>query len=634
MYKETLLLKIYFTLCIFILSPFLSYAQDDADSVYAEILLEETVIRGERLQIPFSKLNRDIIILDQKIIRELPVQSLSELLVFVTGLDVRQRGAWGGQADISINGGTFDQTLVLLNGIKIIDSQTGHNMMNLPVSPASIERIEIIKGAAAGAYGINALNGAVNIITKQPDTNGFYVSFTTGSSFEKDTSNNKLYGLSGADVGVSFKSKKTTNYLAYSTVQSSGYRYNTSINNHRLFFSNHANFKNGDEVRLFAGVVRNKFGANGFYAPPGDIESAENVQTGLVSADGVFRPKEKWTIRPSVSYRGNRDYYIYVRQNPALYENKHNTHSLGVSFNNSIQSSVGVFGIGAEYRSEWIQSNSLGKWHRDNYGIFAEYSYNLWYNFSLHAASYLNYSKHFGWKLLPSLDLGYQISPQWRIYANVGTGMRVPTYTDWYYTGPVNIGNSSLMPEHAFIVESGIKFNSKNLHLQTNYFYRITDQFIDWVRDSLNHPWQPENFQKVKVHGISLTADYSISKATESKSFNAIVGIGYTYLKLKTVEDGEKKYQYSHYALENLTHQLTGRLTLKFLEHYGITVSGRMEQRIKSSPYFILDTKMSGRWKGFQASVLLNNLTHTTYFDFNSAPLPGRWFSLSLSYQL
>ena len=197
--------------------------------------MNEIAIQGNRIQIPFSKQNRNITIIDQAVIASLPVKSVNELLFYVAGVDVRQRGPWGTQADIRMDGGTFDQSLILINGIKITDPQTGHNMMNLPVSLNAIQRIEVLKGAAARIYGINALNGAINIITRQPVQNGVEMNLFAGSSFEKDTSNQKLFGGYGMDVAASLAGEKVTHFISLSHEQSSGYRYNTGFNNEKVF---------------------------------------------------------------------------------------------------------------------------------------------------------------------------------------------------------------------------------------------------------------------------------------------------------------------------------------------------------------------------------------------------------------
>lgn len=611
----------------------LAYTQEE-DSITDGFVLKEVIIQGERLQIPFSQQNRDIVVLEAEVIEHLPAQSLNELLNYVAGVDIKQRGPLGGQSDININGGTFDQTLILVNGIKIIDPQTGHNMMNLPISTSSIKRIEILKGAAASAFGINALNGAINIITKQPDGNGFFVQVNSGSSFEKDTSNQRLYGSIGVELNTHFSFEKVKNFLAVSTMQSSGHRYNTALNNNKIFYSSKIGLKRDDKLNIMTGYIYNEFGANGFYAPPGDLNSKEKVQTALASISGDFQLKEKWWLRPSVSYRNNHDHYMYNRNDALNNVNNHTTNSLDVSLNNSIQSNIGAFGIGVEYRNEWINSNSLGEWHRGNWGVFAEYSYVPIDDLSIHAGIYLNYSKHFGWNLLPSLDIGYQLNPHWRWYANVGTGLRTPTYTDWYYAGPTNIGNSDLTPENAISIESGLKYNYQQLHVNVNYFHRITNDFIDWVKDSIQDPWQPQNFQRIKIHGLSVSADYHLRKPSNEKGIHVIAGISYTFLQAQVKNNEQTTQVISRYALNHLKNQFIARVNLGFLKNYHFTLAGKVEQRIDTKAYFLMDAKLSGQWQGFQANISCNNITNTTYYDFITTPLAGRWLTLGLSYQL
>ena len=85
-------------------------------------------------------------------IENAPVQTIEDLLEYAMNVDVRQRGGQGVQADISMRGGTFEQVLVMLNGIKLNDPQTGHHTMDLPVSLEQIERIEVITGGASHEF--------------------------------------------------------------------------------------------------------------------------------------------------------------------------------------------------------------------------------------------------------------------------------------------------------------------------------------------------------------------------------------------------------------------------------------------------------------------------------------------------
>src|SRR5690554_309357 len=149
----------------------------------AAIALHEVLVTENRMLIPFNRLNRNVQLLGREQIEALPARSINELLSYATGVDIRQRGPFGTQADLSIDGGTFEQTLVLVNGMKILDPQTGHNSLNLPIPTDAIERIEIIRGPAARIYGINSLTGAINIVTKKPESDGLATHLFGGSSF-------------------------------------------------------------------------------------------------------------------------------------------------------------------------------------------------------------------------------------------------------------------------------------------------------------------------------------------------------------------------------------------------------------------------------------------------------------------
>lgn len=610
-------------------------AQELPDTTITEtIYLSDVLVQNERFEIPFSLSNRDIIVLDARVIQTLPVSSVNELLSYVAGIDIRQRSPWGGQTDVSINGGTFDQTLVLLDGIRVSDPQTGHLMMNLPVTPEAISRIEILKGAAASAYGVNAINGAINIITKLPENNEVVISAASGSSFERDTSSRKLYGAAGLTLSAGFGSENARHFISLNTQQTSGYRYNTAMNNNKAFYRSRFKLPGNNSINVNGGFIYNDFGANGFYAPPGDIESKETVQTGLASVTGSFRMTDRWLLKPELSYRYNHDNYIFVRQNPALYQNLHTTHVINTSLNNTIDTKLGIFGFGAEFRTEQIRSNSLGNRGRDNFGLFAEYGLTTAGGFILNAGTYLNYSKHFAWQWLPSADIGYKIDENWHVFVNAGTGTRLPTYTDWYYNGPENIGNSHLKPEKAVHTETGFKFSSERLRISGSFFYRETRDFIDWVKNDLSEPWQPHNFQNIKTPGINLDVDYRIFRPVYRNKFSYSAGISYTWLNPRQTAPGGQNFAYSHYSLENLKNQLVLRFSAVYLEHFTILAAARYEERANYKDYLLFDAKLEEQLGALKINLSINNAANVTYIETGAVPLPGRWVSAGLTWKL
>ncbi len=603
------------------------YAQQD--SLYTK-RLDEVIIQNNRLQIPYAKQNHAITVLDRKMIQAMPVHSVNDLLNYVAGIDVRERGVMGAQADIGINGGTFDETLILLNGVKIIDPETGHLMMNLPFNLSDVQRIEILKGPAASAYGVNAINGAINIVTRQPNKTGVTAHLYTGSSFKRDTVNNHVYAGLGVEASASVTTEKTKQYLSIGTVQSNGYRHNTDIDTKKIFYTNKLQVRKGSAIDMMAGYISNDFGANGFFAAPVDVESKEKVQTTLAAIKGTIKLSDAWTLRPGVSYRYNFDHYILDRFHPEKYENKHYMNSIDVTINNTVKTSFGVLGFGIAYRNDAITSNSLGKHSRNNWGVFGNYGLHFLEKMSVNAGVYANYNPDYGWDIMPSVDVGYQLTKQLRIYANAGTGMRLPTYIDLYYVGPVNKGYVGIKPEKSWQASLGTKYNTGRLRVTAEYFFRQTNDFIDWVKNNLDDPWQSRNYTRVDMNGIALTANYVLLPYSQASRVGLKAKLAYTYLNPKT--EGSGSYTYSHYALDNLKHQLTGTFNIQFLNRFNLTIGGTYEKRVTGKDYLLLATRLSARFKAFEVYADIDNLTNVNYVEAGAVPLPGRWVSVGLKW--
>lgn len=593
--------------------------------------LEEVIIQNERIQIPYSEQNRDIRIIDSTLIKSLPVNSINDLLSHISGVDVRRRGAMGNQADIGINGGTFDQTLVLVNGMKMSDPQTGHLMMNLPFNLNDVKRIEILKGPAAAAYGVNALNGAINIVTKQPEGTGLMVDIQSGTSFKRDSVSHHLY--SGLDIAASahLSSQKTRHFLSVGTTQSNGHRYNTSINNNKLFYTNQLNFNTLHSLKMMGGYIANDFGANGFFSAPQDTEAREKVQTAIGSVEGDFEISKTWTLKPGVSYRYNDDYYVLDRHHPEVYENQHYTNVFNGKLNNSFRTGIGKFGVGTEWRNEKINSNSLGYHSRNNIGFFGNYNVDFIKDLSFNLGVYGNYNNDFGWDWMPSVDFSYEIHSTIRLYANAGTAFRLPTYTDLYYSGPMNIGNKNLNPEKSWETAVGLKYNKDRLKMAAEYFYRDTDDFIDWVKAELDDPWKTLNYQNITTHGISLSGEYELIPSTFKQNTNLSVAADYTYLNPTIKTSSADKI--SNYALGNLRHQLNGRVNLQFFKNLHFTLSGKYEERVSYKDYFLWDARFAMDVQPFEIYLDAHNLTHVEYTEAGATPMPGRWINIGVKWK-
>ena len=165
---------------LLVATPQNSFAQADTVLVNNNRKLDEVVVSAQRASVTYSQMARVVTIMDKEAIESAPVQSLQDLLEYVLNVDVRQRGNHGVQADVSIRGGSFDQTMILLDGVNITDPQTGHLSLNLPVDIESIERVEVLQGPGARVYGPNAFSGAINFITGTGNKNNLKANISVG----------------------------------------------------------------------------------------------------------------------------------------------------------------------------------------------------------------------------------------------------------------------------------------------------------------------------------------------------------------------------------------------------------------------------------------------------------------------
>lgn len=589
--------------------------------------VEELIIQENRLQIPFNQTARNVQIITKEEIARLPVKSINELLSYIGGVDLRQRGPFGSQADISIDGGSFEQTLVLLNGVKLLDAQTAHNMLNIPVPLDAVERIEVLKGPAARVYGINALTGAVNIVTKQSAQSFVSVNTYSGSSFEKkaDGDGKGIYAGGGIQATGNFGTEKQSHLFSISKDKYNGQRYNTAQDNTRLFYNGNYKFNENHSLQWLGAYTFNDFGANGFYAAPGDKESREIVETALFSVSSKHK-FGRFTLSPRISNRYNEDDYRYFRNDISKARSKHYSNAFMAEINASVKTKIGDFGIGSETRLESINSSNIGKHERVNQGLYAEYKGFYWNKVVANAGAYANYNSNYGWQVYPGVDLAYLFSPGWKLAFNAGSGQRIPSFTDLYLNQkPGNVGNPDLKPENAWQYEANIQYSYKKLKVQVGYFYRDVSNFIDWVRDTVNVPYSPVNFGRNQIHGINarISQQFLIK---EKHTLGYFVSYNFLHPEYRSTNNVQSKY-----ILESLKNQFIVGLNYGY-KFFDFQINSRVIQRELHKPYVLLDMKANFKIKSFAIYGEVTNTLNTTYIEAGAVPMPSRWFSLGLRY--
>ena len=576
--------------------------------------LEEVIINSSRIDIPFSENSRTIIVITAQEIQTSGVTNITDLLQQFAGIDVRRRGTVGMQSDLYIRGGSFDQTLLLIDGIKVEDSQTGHHTMNMALPIEVIERIEIIKGPAARIFGQNAFTGAINIVTKKSSDNVDALGYQLGSFGQENVT---------GTLGREFENSSIMGHASVNT--SDGYRYNTDFQNQNYFLKGIIN-KNTNPIEAIAYFTERKFGANGFYASPSAINQYEETQTSLVGISSAFQ-LNKLKIKPRVYWRRNQDMYVFVRDNPAIYRNLHITNKVGAEINTSYESKLGITGFGIDAAKVYLRSNNLGDREREMINLFLEHKFSfLKDKFDVTPGLAVNYFSDFKFHAFPGIDIGYAFNESFKIYANAGYTYRIPTYTDLFYSDPTTLGNENLDPEEAISQELGLKYFRTNFNASFAVFNRDSDNLIDYVKENEDDLWQATNIRDLNTFGFELNGTYKFKFI----GFDQKLNVGYTFIE---DEIKELDISFSRYSINSLRHHLTATLNTQFIDNLVQAVTIKHAERTSGDTYTVVDATLTLQISDLEISAIANNIFNTDYTESNLVPMPKGNLLFGLKYR-
>lgn len=624
-------------------------AQHRADTAQISKILEtdSVVITAQREPVVASRLSRPVQIISQTEIETSPARTVESLLEYIPGVDVRTRGVFGTQSDISIRGGTFDQTLILLNGISMSDPQTGHYSMNLPVDPDAIEKIEVLTGPAARVFGANAYNGVINIITKPADQRKLSVRLTGGE-----------YNLYSGNATLNFSTGKFRHLISSSKAGSDGFTNNTDFSNSQVFLQSSADFTTTG-INFQAGWSDRGYGANSFYSPkyPNQYEHTQTYNASVKAST-----KGRLKLTPAIFWRRNYDRFELFRSDaPAWYKN-HNYHRSdvrGASLNAALVWSGGRSSLGGEYRHEAILSNVLGTPltnpvavsgepgifydkgdQRELYSLFAEHTLYLGpltLNAGLLGISAPRQGVDFN--IYPGAEAGISITNELHWSAAFNRTLRLPTFTDLYYTSATNVSDPHLKPEEATVWETGLRYRLHRFTAEANAFYRAGRNMIDWVQFPDDEKWHSTNLTEVNLKGFELTLHYqSGAEITE--------GLRHCRISWQFTEADKSSSGFvSKYVLDNLKHKVD--LTTDWLlpAGFSLQLKGSYQQREGTylnpddntpeayKPVWLADGRLAWKRGKFTLFAEATNLFNCTYTDHANVPQPGRWVRGGIVYQ-
>jgi vitamin B12 transporter len=580
----------------------------------------------------------NITVISKQDIQKLPARNVAEVLMTLAGVDVRSRNPLA-QNDISLYGASFDQILILIDGIPMRDPQTGHHQMNLPVDLSQIASIQVYKGSAARIFGAGALAGAINIVTIDPGTQRVNIQSTWGSNFQKDTASGEQYISNIQQIGLGFKRNQWGNNVQIRRVYSNGYAYNTGVEQQSIFSNSRWKSEDGkSQVQIINGYLNNSFGAKDFYASPWDVNAKEQVETYFSGVNGSTKIGN-WQIVPRLYYRYNHDHYVFIKDNPSYYQNHHFSTTVGAELHASTGNAWGLFGFGLENRNDWIRSNNLGKHDRQFYSGYAEQRFLKLKNISVIVGMNIQYctqslqNDQNKLQLYPAIDINYK-KGKGLFYAHAGSGSRLPTYTDLYYKGQGNQGNPNLLLENGCTIEAGYSYKSNDISIQGNYFYRNVTNQIDYVLTpdgDFGSIYLANNVGKCTFAGTEILTQWN------NPNNDAFLRMDKMQIKATLLSNSfDAEGMKSKYVSEHLSNQMVFQMTIgtgKMVQHQ--IIARRLQRMGQSQIAMVYDWRtqanINSQWNVFAD---VSNMTDLHYKLSGQVFMPGRYFNVGVNYIL
>jgi iron complex outermembrane receptor protein len=602
--------------------------------------LSDVVVTASMLPQQEKETGRNIVSIKGSSLQNLPISSIDELLKYLPGIETQQRGPAGTQSNIIIRGGTFQQVLVIIDGIRINDPLTGHFNSYIPLHPEDINRIEIIKGAASAIYGSDAIGGVVNIITnglQQKNNHKLSVGSKWGSYNSR--SNNIWWGVQKEKWKLSVSSQQNK-------ADGENLRGTTGYYNNSFYAANfnYAFTSNWKLHILYANDSRD-FNAQNFYTTFKSDTASEIVKSNWTQM-GLSKQYTHKIVKFDVAYKNLSDRF---RFNPAGSFNENKTSLFvaqgSVQFTRNPNHQIVT---GAQWIHKKIRSNDRGNHELAHGAAFLIATHKLPKNIFINESLRIDWDQSYGWIIIPQVN-GSWVNGNLTTRASVGKGVRDADFTERYnnYNKSIvtggSIGNPFLQAEKSWSYELGADYRmGSHFKWGTTAFLRDQNNLIDWTPTP--YPMMPRqsnlvitgsyslatNVSSVKTKGIETDLSYN-KKWGEDYELNLSTGL--VWLS-STSPNKTPSFYISSHARFLWNEQIIFRannLQLAINSVYKIRNSQTASaiNAALSTNYFLVNSKFSYLTSKRKGNVFLEitNLTNTPYSDLLGAIMPSRWIA-------
>lgn len=627
--------KYFFYLLIFFKTPAI-FSQDQE--------LDPVVVSGSLSAQKSRETGRNIIVIRQEEIRMLPANSLDEILKFIPGIEVQQRGPQGAQSDIVIRGGTFQQVLVVIDGIRINDPLTGHFNSYIPIHPNEIDRIEVLKGASSAIFGADAVGGVINIITKK-----FQQRYQQeGSSVQAKISAGS-YGMLDRSMHIRLQGNKNYLSFGYQKQKADGpqLRGTTGYFDNENLVLSVGRILNNKWTLMARGAIDNRsFNAQNFYTTFKSDTANEKVnstwqqlvltkkssQSTLEILAGTKQLLDIFYFRPNASPNRNKTGMFNFQVNNTMNINDKNTWTAGV------QSFM-----------KRIRSNDRGNHDHLHAGIFSVFTHRLPSKIILSESIRADWDKSYKWVMVPQINVAW--SPgKTTLRSSVGKSIRDADFTERYnnynkslVTGG-SIGNPNLKAEKAWNMELGFDYTlSSSIELRSTVFSRVQQELIDWSTTSYADMPRKVNLSPTGNYALAsnissvTTRGFEVDLAgvkvwNENKRIRWRTGL--IYLNSVTPIGAAPSFYISSHAKWMWSNTVVWMMKNTSVS-YSSLFKTRNPQKSASlgvevtKQYFLHNLRIEKMFfkKKLGCFIQIDNLTNIRYSDLLGSRMPGRWWS-------
>ena len=612
-----------------------------------EIDLDPVTVTSSLQQVKASRTGRNIVVIKGDQLLNTPVHSVDDLLRYVPGLEVQARGPYGSQSDFVIRGGTFQQVLVILDGNRINDPNTGHFSSYIPIASAEIDRIEIVKGGSSAVYGSDAVGGVIHIITK---------SFASKNKPVAKEFNSQVivgeYDLTNINVGGYYNNGKTAIGGGILSLNTSGQQQRGTkgfVHTNTASLSINQQLNANWQVGFRTAYDKRDFSAQNFYTSLKMDTASEKVET-FWNALKVAYTKGKSSLSFDAAYRGTEDEFLFFPHSIANHNKSKLLQGLGV-FEHRFSKKT-IVTTGAQYQFKNIVSNDRGNHDLNQGAAFVTVNQQVTNAFQINPALRLDWNELGGTELIPQLSLSYRLNSV-QLRANGGKTIRYADFTEQYnnynkppFVGSGNsIGNPDLEAETSFSYEAGADwFATEGIKVSATYFSRDYDKLIDYVvtpysqmprKDNLLPGGTfllPKNIAQVTTQGVETDLLY---QKQFSNKHSLLTNLGMVWLDSKSDSSTPSLYVSSHARF--LANYTVRYATPRFaISTTGIYKTRSSKEQAESSALIKADLSPSYFVMNLRGEVLLmqgavslfgqvDNMFDDQYSDRLGAPMPGRW---------